>query len=274
MRVALFFDGRNFYSGWRDAGDGQRLDFPRLSDWLLEQASGERMVGARYYTASDPSAASSDKLTSFLDMLDEQPGYFVTRLSRRGHAQECESCGESIRVHQDVEVTTTMVTDIIRLAAGGGFDRAVLISGDGAFVPALEAVRDMGIPVSIASWGGSGVSLRLRRSAYGHIDLVRGLRTFAHDQGRDEAKADALEDDLDAFDRALEVFEGELKIAEDRFSGGYVGLGYFVTKWRSPALDSSTEVRRRLLDALVDDGRIEIYDADDGAQAIRLLPET
>ncbi len=232
------------------------------------------MVGARYYTASDQQSASADKLTSFLDMLDEQPGFFVTRIARRGHTQDCEECGHPQRVQNDVEVTTTMVTDIIRLAAKNAFDRAILISGDGAFVPALEAVRDMGIPVSIASWGGSGVSLRLRRSAFAHIDLVRGLRTFAHDQGRDEAKADALEEDLDAFDRALEVFEGELKIAEDRFSGGYVGLGYFVTKWRSPALDSSTEVRRRLLDALVDDGRIEIYDATDGAQAIRLLAES
>ena len=229
------------------------------------------MVGARYYTASDSTTTPTDKLSSFLDMLDEQPGYFVTRVARRGHALECESCGEPMNNNHDVEVTTTIVSDMIRLAATRAYDRAVLVSGDGAFVPALEAIRDLGIPVSIASWGGSGVSLRLRRAAYEHHDLVRGLNAFAYDAGRDEAKADALEEDVDAFDRALEVFEGELKIAEDRFSGGYVGLGYFVTKWRSPALDPSTEVRRRLLDALVDDRRVEIYDATDGAQAIRLI---
>ena len=50
MRVALFFDGKNFYSGWRDAANGRRIDFVRLSEWLVKRAGGTYLWGAHYYT--------------------------------------------------------------------------------------------------------------------------------------------------------------------------------------------------------------------------------
>jgi len=42
MRVGIFFDGKNFHSGWRAAADGVMIDFVKLSKWLVERIGGSR----------------------------------------------------------------------------------------------------------------------------------------------------------------------------------------------------------------------------------------
>lgn len=61
----------------------------------------------------------------------------------------------------------------------------------------------------------------------------------------------------------------EVRAAEEQFSGGYVGLGYFINKWRSSQLTPSPTVRQNLIDDLRDEGLVEIYVAPDGFKAIR-----
>ncbi|MCP4500453.1 MAG: NYN domain-containing protein [Deltaproteobacteria bacterium] len=274
MRIAIFIDGKNFYSGWRDAADNRRIDFTKLSKWLVEQVGGEDLWAVHYYTSvNGRDEEGPDKLGGFLDLLESHPGYFVHRLGRKVHLSSCQSCGADTRYTLDKEVDTTLVSDMIMSAATGAYDACILLSGDADHAPAAKAVTRLGKKVYVGSWGGTGVSLRIRRVTFDHVDLVKGLSVFERTQEDEEAEAEAALANPDVFDRALEVFEHELKIAEEKFSGGYVGLGYFVTRWRSAALDSSPEVRRRLLDTLVDEQRVEIYSAEDGAQAIRLLDD-
>jgi hypothetical protein len=176
----------------------------------------------------------------------------------------CPTCGADIRYTQEKEVDTTMVADMLRYAAVDAFDIAVLMSGDADYAPALEGVRAVGKQAYVASWAGAGVSQRVRRAAFEHIDLVSGLPHFSREGDVDRAPT------ADDHVRQLQVFIDELRTAEERFSGGYVGLGYFVMRWRSPVLEQTPEGRRALLDELVAEGRVEIYDAPDGAQAIRV----
>jgi hypothetical protein len=63
----------------------------------------------------------------------------------------------------------------------------------------------------------------------------------------------------------------EVKKAEVVMSGGYVGVGYFCLNWKAPRLPSGAEARRRLIDLLVADKRLEIYQAPDGKEAVRSL---
>jgi len=274
MRIAIFIDGKNFYSGWRDAADSRRIDFTKLSHWVMEQAGGQQLWAVHYYTSvSSRDEDGPDKLSGFLDLLESNPGYFVHRLARKSQRTTCFECGAENRYTLDKEVDTTFVADVVKGAALNHYDICVLISGDADHAPAAEAAMALGKKVYVASWGGTGVSFRMRRAAFDRIDLIKGLQVFERSAEDEAAEADAALSNPDVFDRALDVFETELKVAEEKFSGGYVGLGYFVTRWRSPALDSSPEVRRRLLDTLVDEGRVEIYSAPDGAQAIRLLEE-
>ncbi len=281
MRVALFFDGKNFYSGWRDTAQGRRIDFVKLSDWLVKKVGGTSLWGAHYYTGVEtpqtvaPEATAPAKLAGFLDVLETQPGYFVYRFPRKVHKVACQKCGTDTRYTYEKEVDTTMVADMLRYAAVNAFDACVLMSGDADYAPAVEGVRALGKQAYVASWGGAGVSQRIRRAAFDHVDLLFGLPTFERLGGadvddlapREDLPPMAPEDGA----RLKRAFVDELLVAEQKFDGGYVGLGYFVARWRSPALDPSADVRRRLLEELVQDGKVEIYEAADRAQAIRVV---
>lgn len=48
MRVAIFFDGKSFYSGMVDAIGRQPLDFPKLARWMVERIGGDLFWGAYY----------------------------------------------------------------------------------------------------------------------------------------------------------------------------------------------------------------------------------
>lgn len=282
MRVALFFDGKNFYSGWKDIAHSDAIDFVKLSRWLVQRVGGSFLWGAYYYTGieSDAGDAASSRLPTFLDMLELQPGFFVYRFPRKRRTTRCAACGTENHFTQEKEVDTTMVADMLRLAAVGAFDILVLMSGDADHSPAVEGVRMLGKQAYVATWSGSGLSSRLRKAAFDHIDLADGLAEFrlaregapAADSSvcpADVAGIAPTISDEEAGTGADVTFLAELGFAETKFVGGYVGVNYFVTRWVSTTLDVSAVVRRRILNRLVDTGKIELYDAPNGEKAMR-----
>jgi len=315
MKVALFFDGKNFYSGWRERAGRQPLDFTALSRWLVKRVAGSVLWGAYYYTGIEtgPSAVGTGQaaLTSFLDNLEMLPGYFVQRFSRRTKSYHCRDCGAENYYTQENEVDTTMVADMLRLAAVGAFDILVLMSGDADHAPAVEGVRALGRQAYVATWGGIGLSRRIRRAAFDHIDRVESLAecgrqwpvgegeentapilvpgqgpvtvspgSLPHISGGEEDRAAApsgLSPHTDSEEAAADVLLDEVRRAESKFPLGYVGVNFFVTRWQASQLDPDPDVRRRIIDKLVRDDRIELYTTDDGTKAMRvkrLAPST
>src|SRR3989338_1454000 len=281
MRVALFFDGKNFYSGWREAARGRRIDFAKLSEWLVTRAKGSSLWGAYYYTAIEDTGLSvtdtQQKLSGFLDMLETQPGFFVHTFKRKIGSLACQECSTENGYSIEKEVDTSMVAHMIKLAAVDAYDTLVLMSGDSDYAPAIDAVRSLGKQAYIASWGGTGVSKRTRNAAFDHIDMLNGIAFFERELSDEDLYADSLdpEDVVSEIaevtgDEAMDAFLAELEQAQSKFSGGYVGLGYFLTRWRSTHLDTTPDVRRRVLDKLLAEGFVETYNAPDGALAIRV----
>jgi uncharacterized LabA/DUF88 family protein len=288
MRVALFFDGKNFYSGWKDQTGARTIDFEQLSRWIVRRVGGSFLWGAYYYTGIEPeSGAVPNRLVAFLNMLELRPGFFVHRFPRKTRSTHCESCGAENHYTAEKEVDTTMVADMLRLAAVGAFDIVVLMSGDADHAPAVEGVRLLGKQAYVATWGGSGLSARLRKAAFDHIDLLSGLPAFEVRVAEDaqlplassstatelgaKAPSSATELPLEGTgdDPVADVFLAELTVAEQRFSTGYVGINYFITKWRSQKLDPSPIVRRRLLNRLTEAKEVELYVAPNGEKAMR-----
>lgn len=283
MRVVIFFDGKNFYAGWKDQTAGRDIDFRKLSQWIVRAVGGTHLWGAYYYTGVDdtiPKSPGQEKLDNFLDMLTMQPGFFVQRFAQRVRTTICASCGTQQKFSQEKEVDTTMVADMLRLAAVGAFDTAVLISGDADLVPAVEGVRALGKQVYVGSWGSSGLSARIRRAAFDHLNLSEGLNEFARGPGGAEGfqpfggpasgspvSVAPLSNDPEVHIAAcLE----EIRRAQAAMPGGYVGVHFFVTRWRSEKLAEIPDLRRRIVDRLVEQQKIEIYLTDDGIQAVRL----
>lgn len=299
MRVAIFIDGKNFYAGWKDRAGGRRIDFGAMARWIVKRAEGHALWGAHYYTGVETGPASGSesqaKLNGFLDMLEMQPGFFVERFPRKANTFQCVACGSENRYTQEKEVDTTMVADMLRYAAVGAYDILVLLSGDADYAPAMEGVRAIGKQAYVATWGGAGLASRIRRAAFDHIDLLEGLSMF----GRNDDGIPPSVPYVDTYDppitlrggdqslESLRIREGEsvegldqsrfleeIRRAEEKFMGGYVGANYFVTRWASDGLGETAELRRRMLDVLVEEGKVEIYDAPDGNKAIRLASST
>ncbi len=274
-RVMLFFDGKNFYKGFlnliQSVGDGRHyyIDFTKLANWLVRQVQGTDFRGAYYYTAvgGAPDAEETRGLESFLKGLELETGFYVVRMERKAKHIRCFHCGKEILLYQEKEVDTQMVADMLQLAAVNAFDILVLLSGDTDFAPAVEAMRRLGKIVYVATWGRHGLSSRLRSSAFGHIDLQEGLGEFLKDE---EGQPWRPPQSVGPTDRAKEGFLRALEAAEQHFTGGYVGLSYFLNRWIDPRLPLDVETRRALLRTLEEEGLVEVYTTDTGERAIRI----
>lgn len=291
MKVAIFFDGKNFYSGWRDQAHKQTIDFAKLARWLVQRVGGTILTGCHYYTGVETGAgADSDgqrKLAGFLDMLELQPGYFVYRFARKVRCFNCTSCNSEVYFSQEKEVDTTMVADMLRLAAVNAFDVMILVSGDADYAPAVEGVRLLGKIVFVSSWGGTGLSMQLRKAAFDHIDLLTGLSEFKSSipspptlselpPPADSALYAATTPPPAEYSSSIPppelsaLFIEQLRMAEDSFRGGYVGANFFVTRWKGFGIEINPDEKRRALDQLVRDGHVDVYEAPNGDKAIKL----
>lgn len=295
MRIGIFFDGKNFYRGWRATAEGVVIDFVRLSEWLVARVGGSRLWGAYYYTGietGEPAKTEGQrKLVAFLDQLELLRGFFVHRFPRKARQRRCEKCGAINTYSQEKEVDTTMVADMLRLAAVNAFDAAILVSGDSDHAPAVEGVRAIGKQVFVATWGQEGLAPRLRKAAFDYIDLLDGLPHFtltpkalvpaapAKPTGTASPRATVPEPEIPSGVSmgiggrdAEAVFLQELARAESTFKNGYVGANYFLKKWKSPRLEPDFQARNRILQKLLERGKVETFDAPDGKKGLRSKP--
>jgi len=280
-RVAIFVDGKNFYEGMRASNLSSKIDFTALAKQIVNAASGSVLTGLHYFTgiehedkeekeenpdsnnennSDNNNVDEKDKkssLKNFLSFLETQPGCFVYRFHRRKRKINCSKCGCEHEFTEEKEVDTSLVSIMIRQAAVNAFDYAVLCSGDADHTPALEALRDLGKPAWVATFGGHGLSRRLRQAAYGHIDL-----TARHSQYVDGADEDPAQ-----FDAVAAVEEAEKYFGEDR----YVGLNMFTKEWRTQKLPRSPFERNELIQKAIEAGKLEIYEVDEGYKAIRTV---
>ena len=188
QRVCIFIDGKSFHCGWKARAQTGPVDWPALARWLALRLGAEGShLAARYYTGIETNERADSRaqagLRSFLRHVERSPGYSVHTSGRVPRAFRCGGCGARTPTTVEKGIDVSIAVDLLSLALCDGFDRAVLVSGDGDFVPAVEAVRDLGTPCAVASWGGVGLSARLVAAASEHIDLAAGARTFASSLG-------------------------------------------------------------------------------------------
>ena len=265
MRVALFFDGKNFYTAFRKDYPSSDIDYNALAAWLTSEVSGDEgeFAGAYYYTGynlSDQDVSSA--FGSFLDGLELQTGYFVRREPRVHRTTTCRQCGSTEEYSTEKRVDTRLVADMIHYAAVDAYDAAVLLSGDQDFVPAVEAANALGKRVYIAGWPGSGVSRELRVRCYGQIDLEAGVPTFV--TGRPVGYGDAAAGPSRGY--MLSEIESALEFHE------YLSRGYFINRWRARlGIPEPGLARERMLDELIDEGKVLEDSIESNGQMVRTL---
>src|SRR5216117_4101256 len=277
MKVAIFFDGQNFYRSLLRYDESLRVDYDRLATWIMQQVGGPNALfsGAYYYVGVSPDAPPL--VEGFLKGLELRPGYFVKREPRVRRAGRCPGCGKEYEYTTEKRVDTRLVADLIHYAASNAFDAAVLVSGDDDFVPAVEAVNALGKQVWVATWSADELSKDLRVRCFGEIHLSDGIAAFRAERARGvdrerlpglartEGRVGGLTSRLQgrpSTGLALERGLAELQRAEARLP--HVSRGYFVTRWRSHQLPPAGQEREALVQQMLEGGLIEEFQVTDG----------
>lgn len=279
MRVALFFDGKNFFCSMSRRHPNLEVDYDKLAHWVVEQVAGSAgdFVGAHYYTGHfDLRPSSPHPFTRFLTNLEYRRGYSVDREPRVRRRSKCSTCGHVRMYRTEKRVDTRLVADMIHYAAVGAYDIAVLLSGDQDLIPAVDATERLGRRVYVATWGREGLSAELRRRCFGGIDLSQGIGTFG--TGRQPlrqarpAAGTACQSVSAAtpsgpppaspvdLERAVvaEVSNACAKLP-------YLSRWYFENKWIGPSLPpQGSSERRAAVDAALTGGQVECFAHVDG----------
>jgi uncharacterized LabA/DUF88 family protein len=184
-KTALFIDGANLYSATKALGFD--LDYKKLLDEFQRKC---RLLRAYYYTALMEEAEFSP-IRPLIDWLDYNGFRVVTKPAR-----EFADAQGRRRVKGDMDVE--IVVDMLELAPR--LDHAVLFSGDGDFVAAVECLQRRGVRVSVVSTLRTNppmVSDDLRRRADQFIELSelsaafsrtrQGAMTRGYDDPSDDA---------------------------------------------------------------------------------------
>ena len=139
-RVAIFIDGSNLYHALRENLGRTDLNFSEFAQKLI----GERRLFRIYYynIPQDPGRYpdASREQQEFLTILRNSP-YLEVRLGTMKVTQ-------GVTVEKGVDVM--LATDLLQFAWDGLYDVAVLVSGDGDFAPAVQAVKNKGKHVELA----------------------------------------------------------------------------------------------------------------------------
>jgi len=140
-RVAVFIDGNNFYFGLRKLyGVNKSLKYFDFQDFANFFAGEGKVVGIYYYNASLDREFDSKKFQSqkeFFSKLRQIPNFHLVlcKLLKRNIP------GTSKHYYIIKEDDINMAVDMVDGSADNKFDLAILVSGDGDFVPAVRSVK-------------------------------------------------------------------------------------------------------------------------------------
>lgn len=159
-RIAIFIDGANLYSAAK--GLAFDIDYRKLLDEFKKRG---RLIRAYYYTALVEDQDFSP-IRPLVDWLDYNGYTLVTKPAR----EYTDATGRRrFKGDMDVEIAVDM------LQAASFVDHALLFSGDGDFLPVIEALRRKGVRTTVISTIKSNPPMAaddLRRAADNFLDLV------------------------------------------------------------------------------------------------------
>ena len=141
-RVAIFIDGSNLYHSLEENCRRYDVDFGAFSTKL---AGGSPHLRTYYYNVlrdPDRNFQAYQDQQKFLTALHSTP-YLEVRLG-------ASKLRGDVPVEKGVDIM--IATDFLRMAWNDLYDTAILVSGDGDFSYAVQAVKDMGKHVLVAAF--------------------------------------------------------------------------------------------------------------------------
>jgi uncharacterized LabA/DUF88 family protein len=200
-RAILFIDGSNWYHSLKrhDIGAPGELDYAKISRKLAgtrEWIETRYYIGALNQTANPVAYADQRRFLSRLQNTDQrmrillgrleprpEPNPLAAELHRwidsgpqdlgpeaRAWLQTHANAHTNVRILKEKAVDIMLAVDLIRLAMEDRYDAAYVLSADGDFTPAVDAVRAGGKMVYAAS---PDIGYALKRSVNTYIHLKK-----------------------------------------------------------------------------------------------------
>ena len=149
-RSAVFVDGAYLFYMLKDYFGGVRIAYDRMSTKLAE---GTDLLRTYYYSAlpyqSNPPTTQESSLyvrqRQFFSTLRLLPRYTVRlgRTERRGFN------ADGAPIFEQKRVDILLAVDLVKLAASGHIQQAILVAGDSDFIPAISAAKGDGVVVKL-----------------------------------------------------------------------------------------------------------------------------
>lgn len=182
MRAAIFIDGGYFLNRLKEERVAAELDYNRLADHFLSplRSSNVDLLRAYFYHCAPwmpekPSDVETRRLKAhqeFVDEIERSSRWQVKlgKLERRWEGKE--------EYFEQKRVDVMLSVDLVRHAAAGHIQHAILVAGDSDFIPAVAAAKESGVTVSL--WGG-GDQKTIHRDLAWMVDEIHRFdsRTFA-----------------------------------------------------------------------------------------------
>jgi uncharacterized LabA/DUF88 family protein len=173
-KVSIFIDGNNFYHGlkyhYKNNLKAIDFNFNKLIKFLIKDNS---LINIFYYNASLDKNENLHKYESqkkFFDKLREIPNMnlILCRLLKR----KIRNTNNYYYVLKEDDIH--MAVDIVEGACDNLFDIAILVSGDGDFVPAVRAVQKRGKVIENIYFKNSS-SRNLKRHCDNSFELTKEI---------------------------------------------------------------------------------------------------
>ena len=149
---------------------------------LSKVDSGAEYMGTHVYASINPKSEPDRRLRAFLQTMDMFPGYKVIvkdrkpakpiRCSNEGCRKEitrCPHCSKELVRTVEKGVDTSIAIELFHFALDNVYDRAILISNDEDFVPAIEYIQRRGNHIIHAGFKNQGFAVK--KACWAHINL-------------------------------------------------------------------------------------------------------
>ena len=163
-RVVIFIDGSNLYHCMKQELGSARIDFYGFAKLLV---GDRKLIRTYYYNAPVRREDGEERYQAqqkFFDALKRVP-YLEVKLGR------LEPRGDTV-VEKGVDIA--IAVDMLHFAPTDMYDTAVLVSGDGDFGSAVQAVKNLGKHVENAFFR-TGLSRHLSDAADRFVLLDKDL---------------------------------------------------------------------------------------------------
>jgi len=190
MKVKIFIDFWNLQLSWNEYHKKLGAKTPIRIPWekslpqiiLGKVGKDSEYAGTHVYASINPRSPNDRKLHSFLQTMDLFPGYKVIVKERkpaklikcsndgcRKEITHCPHCSKELIRTVEKGVDTSIAIELFHFALDNVYDKAVLISNDEDFVPAIEYIQRRGNHIIHA--GFKNQAFAVKKACWDHINF-------------------------------------------------------------------------------------------------------